>query len=404
METNKLSILFLIDKVKQNQKGTAPIRCRLTFKGIRKIFSTGLFIIPEYWNSKLQKALPPKEETNFINSQLSLIRTKFNQAFLLLQYSNESFDVDDIYLTYKGENIKKEKGIMELLQLHNQKMLKLVGVEYARKYYLKFTETEGTLKGFLKSTYNKTEFQLGKLTLKFLDDYDYYLKSEKGLKQISINKNIQRIRKVIKLAISENYLQHDPFILYKPKRVTKHIVYLTQEELKSLEEYNFSQQRLEQIRDLFIFCCYTGLAYMEMSSLKQENIIKGFDGNLWINMYRQKTKKQFSVPLLDKANLIIEKYSNSSNKESLLPVISNQKFNSYIKEVADIVGINKKLTHHIARKTFATTVLLYNDVPIEIVSELLGHSKITVTQEHYAKVVQKKVGEQMSKLNDKMKP
>jgi len=209
MNINKLTILVLLQKVRTNKKGKCPIRCRITFMQQRKEFATGLFIKPENWFSKEQKAKPPdKDENNYINSQLSLIKNKINQAFLLLQYSNDTFDVEDIYLTYKGENVKKDKTLLELFELHNSKMLKLVGIQYAKKYYLKFTETENTIKGFLLSSYKRKDFYLKKLSLKFLDDYDYYLKSrKKKLKQISINKNIQRLRKIIKLAISEGYIQ-----------------------------------------------------------------------------------------------------------------------------------------------------------------------------------------------------
>jgi len=404
MNTNKIRVTFLIARSRINQAGKCSIRCRITFLKRRHEFATGLFIKPNNWFSKEQLAKPPdRDENRYINSQLSLIKNKINQVFLLLQYSNDTFDVEDIYLTYKGENIKKDKTLLELFELHNSKMLKLVGIQYARKYYLKFTETENTLKGFLQSFYKKKDFYLKKLSLKFLDDYDYYLKSrKKNLKQISINKNIQRLRKIIKLAISEGFIQTDPFILYKPKRVVKEIVFLTPDELSMLENFKFKQDRLEQVKDMFIFCCYSGLAYLEMSSLTKKSIIVGFDGNLWIDIYRQKTKKQFSVPLLDKAKNILKKYEGQLDNKDILPSISNQKFNSYLKEIAEIVGIDKKLTHHIARKTFATTVLLYNDVPIEIVSELLGHSKISVTQEHYAKVVSKKVSEHISKLGKKL--
>jgi integrase len=165
------------------------------------------------------------------------------------------------------------------------------------------------------------------------------------------------------------------------------IIYLTDEELKQLEKHSFSQPRLQQVKDLFIFCCYTGLAYAEMSSLTTKNIEIGFDGNEWIQMIRKKTNRKISVPLLPKAKEILEKYNNE------LPRISNQKFNSYLKEISALLSIDKKLTHHIARKTFATTVLLFNNVPMEIVSELLGHSNMNITMSHYGKVVQKKVSD-----------
>lgn len=397
----KISILYLLQKNRTNQQGNCPIRCRITYFSKRKIFSTGLFINPDFWNSKKQKAFPPNQENDYINSQLSLISQKIKKAFLLLQVQEKDFDVNDVYQVYKGKNTKKNKSFLEVMELHNSRIEKLVGIEYAPKYYQKWKGMHTLLSGFIKKTYNRSDFLLGKLTLKFLDDIDFYMKSEKNHKQITINKCIQRVRQVVRYAISEGYLEKDPFILYKTKRYKKEVVYLTKEELELVEKHKFAQMRLEQVRDMFIFCCYTGLAYAEMSNLKSKHIVTGFDGKEWIKMHRKKTGKDFSVPLLEKPIQIIEKYGDTKT-EKILPKISNQKFNSYIKEICEIVGIEKNISHHIARKTFATTVLLYNDVPMEIVSELLGHSKIQTTQQHYGKIVQKKVSEEMSKLTSKL--
>ena len=207
---------------------------------------------------------------------------------------------------------------------------------------------------------------------------------------------IQRLRTPIKQAISEGYLDRDPFILYKSKKVHKEVVFLTTEELRIIEESTFQLKRLSIIQDLFIFCCYTGLAYNEMAHLKLKNIQIGFDNMNWIQMRREKTQRQISIPILPKAQKIIDKYFIESN--CIFPALSNQKFNAYLKEIAIITEIDKRITHHTARKTFASTVLLYNDVPMEIVSELLGHSNMTITQESYGKVVQRKVSEEMQKL------
>ena len=381
-------------------KDEAPIRCRITYNGVRKVFSTGLFINPKDWVSSMQKAIPNDIKYKQINTQLSLIKQEINQAFLFLQVQNKDFDVEDIYLKFKGEDTKPSKTLIEVFNLHNVRMEKLVGIEYTKSTFSKFTEAKQHIENFLFHKYKKRNIALEDISLKFLNDFDYYLKTEKKFKQITINKSIQRVRKIIKLAIAESFLMTDPFLLYKPKKVINSITYLTTKELYKLENHKFSQKRLEQVRDMFVFCCYTGLPYLEMSTLMKKNIVKKFDNELWIDMYRQKTKKQFSIPLLPKATKIIEKYQRD---DKILPKISNQKFNSYLKEIADIVGIEKKLTHHIARKTFATTILLYNDVPIEVVSELLGHSKISTTQEHYAKVVQKKISEQMINLTKKLK-
>ncbi len=403
MTTQSIKILFVISATRKNKKGLVPLVCRITYLGKRKPFATGLFINPNNWDSNLQLSKPPNEVNNQINTQLSLIKQEINQAFLFLQVQKEQFDVDDIYLKYKGEDVKQAKTLMEVFTLHNKKMESLIGIEYTKSTYSKFSEAKQHTEDFLFYQFKKRNILLEEISLKFLQDFDYYLKTKKSFKQITINKSIQRVRKIIKLAIAEGFLFTDPFLLYKPKKVINNVTYLTTDELFELENHIFSQPRLDQVRDMFVFCCYTGLPYQEMSILTHKHIIKGFDGNEWIKMFRQKTKKEISIPLLSKSTNIIEKYLGLCVNDLLLPVISNQKFNSYIKEIAEIIGIEKKLTHHIARKTFATTVLLYNDVPMEIVSELLGHSKISTTQDHYAKVVQKKVSEQMITLGKRLK-
>ncbi|MES2864423.1 MAG: site-specific integrase [Bacteroidota bacterium] len=400
MTTQSIKILFVISATRINKKGLVPLVCRITYLSKRKPFATGLFINPNNWNNATQQAIPIDVEHTQINTKLSLIKQEINQAFLFLQVQKNEFDVDDIYLKYKGEDIKPAKSLMEVFELHNSRMKMLIGKEYTKSTHSKFIEAKQHIEEFLFHTTRKRNIKLDDLSLKFLQDFDFYLKTQNNFKQITINKSIQRLSKIIKLAIAEGFLVTNPFLLYKPKKVINNITYLTPEELFILENHIFSQKRLEQVRDMFVFCCYTGLPYQEMASLEAKHVLKKFDDKLWIDMFRQKTKKQFSLPLLPKAIEILDKYKND---KELLPIISNQKFNSYIKEVAEIIGVEKKLTHHIARKTFATTVLLYNDVPMEIVSELLGHSKISTTQDHYAKVVQKKVSEQIINLTKKIK-
>lgn len=400
MNTHKFRILLVIalNRIKKNSK--APIFCRITYNKKRKQFATGVFISPNNWDNTRQKAKPPNKENDFINTQLSLIKQKINQAFLYLQVNDEVFDVDDIHLQYKGESTNTHKTLLEVFELHNNRMEKLIGVEYTKSTYSKFIEAKNHTANFIKYQHKKNDILLESLNMNFLSDFDFYLKSEKNQKQITINKSIQRVRKIIKLALAKGYLKQDPFILYKPKRYDTKVIFLNQEELNSLKEYIFKQKRLEQVKDMFIFCCYTGLAYQEMANLREEHLIIGFDDAIWIKMMRQKTKSSISIPLLPTASKILDLYRNEGR---LLPIISNQKFNSYLKEIAEIVGIEKRLTHHIARKTFATTVLLYNDIPIEIVSELLGHSSISITQRHYAKVVQSKVSQEMKNLQNKLK-
>lgn len=402
MSNYKISILFLLQKVRLNKQGKCPVRCRVTYLKKRKEFATGLFINPEYWNNTQQQAKPPNTQNNIINTQLSLISHKINEAFLMLQVLPDSFDVDDIYKKYKGEDVKTEITILGAYDLHNEKTKKLIGVDFNELSWKRYIESRRKVAGFISKFYKKNDIKLKDLDLKFIKDLEYYFKTDLNLKHATVYRSLQRVKKIILFAIAENYLQKDPFLLFKNKKYKTEIVYLTVEELSSLENHSFAQKKLQQVKDMFVFCCYTGLAYQEMASLKQENIIINFDNNKWIQIKRQKTQKVVSLPLLSKAELILLKYKNLDS-EILLPVISNQKFNSYLKEIAELLGIDKRLTHHIARKTFATTVLLYNDVPMEIVSELLGHSNMNITQAHYGKIVQKNVSKQMIDLNRKLK-
>ena len=400
MINTKIRVLFLIARSRTNSTGKCSVRCRITYEHRRYEFATGLFINPHNWNAKKQKVFPENTEHNQINTQLSLIKQDLNQAFLYLQVQDRSFDVDDVYRQYKGESIKEDKTILELFNLHIHKQEKLIGISTSVVSVAKFYQTKAHVKSFIKHKYNRGDFMLKDMTMAFITEFEYYLKAEKMFKQNTIHKTLQRFKQIVKQAVGLDFLEKDPFLLHKNKKPTKQVIFLSTEELAALEQYKFASVRLQQVADMFIFCCYTGLPYKEMSMLTQSNIIVGFDGHMWLNLVRHKTDKPYSVPLLSKALEIVDKYSQEYD---VLPVISNQRFNAYLKEIADIVGIEKNLTHHIARKTFASTILLYNDVPMEMVSELLGHSEISITQNHYAKVIQKKVSEEMRRLNTKLK-
>lgn len=400
MNTMKLSILFLLRRNKANIKGLCPVECRITLDKQRKPFSTGIFINPEYWNASKQKAHPPNKGNNQVNTQLSLIKQEINQAFLFLQVQEKEFSVDDIYSQFKGENVKLDKSIKQMFHLHISKQEKLIGISTTKVSVAKFYQTQAHVLSFIKKKYNRSDYLLKDMTMAFITEFEFYLKTEKKFMQNTIYKTLQRFRQIVKLSVALDYLPKDPFLLYKGKKPKKEIVFLSKDELRNLEQHQFASERLQQVADMFIFCCYTGLAYTEMATLKEGNIQTGFDDNKWLYVKRQKTKKSYEVPLLSKASDILDKYRT---EENLLPVVSNQRFNSYLKEIAEIVGIDKILTHHIARKTFATTILLFNNVPMEIVSELLGHSEIGITQQHYAKIVKEKVSEEMSRLNSKLK-
>ena len=397
----KLSILFLLRRNKINAKGLCPIECRITLDKDRKPFSTGLFINPNYWDNKTQKAKPPNEDNNFINAELSLIKNKINQAFLFLQVQAIEFDVEDIYKQYKGESTQKQVGIVEFYSSYLERLKKMIGKDFKLSTWEKFNEIFPAIKDYIFFKYQKKDISLNKLDYNFIEDFDYYLRTEKNNSQVTINKKIQRLKKVTKVARKQKLIDFNPFEEHKPKQAKTKIIFLTQDELDKLKEKEFQSEILNKVRDCYIFCCYTGLGYSEMFSLKKSDLKKDDEGTLWIYKERQKTERAFSIPLIFSEPLeIIEKYKSES--EYLLPRLSNQYFNRLLKEIAITLGITKKLTHHTGRKTFATTVLLNNNIPIETVSKLLGHSKITTTLSYYAEVMPSKLKLDLEGLKDKL--
>jgi site-specific recombinase XerD len=263
---------------------------------------------------------------------------------------------------------------------------------------------------FLKGKLKRDDISLSELNYRFITEFEYFLRKHKPvdhqrpMENNTVMKHIERLRKMIKLAVRMEWIEKDPFTAHKAKFIKVQRGYLSQEELELIEQKEFSIERLQQVKDLFVFSCYTGLAYIDAISLKSADIRKGIDGGEWIFTARQKTDVPVQVPLLGKASEIIAKYKDHPKTKvsgTVFPIISNQKLNSYLKEIADLCGINKNLTFHLARHTFATTVTLTNGVPIESVSKMLGHSDIRTTQ-IYAKVVEMKISEDMTKLQNKL--
>lgn len=395
-------ILFFLYRSKSNEKGTSPIFCRLTLNQKRKQFSTGHSAKESNWNSQSQRYRGISPEARHINLNLDEIRTKLLNSFNELLKEKESFLVDDVFNRFTGSDIMY-KTLLQVFEYHNDNMEKLIGKDYVQATYDKFVVIQSHVESFLREQYNVRDYPLSSIKLVFLTDLDHYLKTVKGQNQNTINKVIERVKKVMKIAVGNGWLTSDPFLLYQKKKYTKEVVFLNSQELKKLETHKFAQERLAAVRDCFIFSCYTGLAYNEAAILRKEHLQIDETGTLWIDMVRQKTQRPINVPMLPQAINLIRKYGYPNNEGLLLPLISNQKINSYLKEIAEIIGFNKVLTHHVARKTFASTVLLSNDIPIEIVSFLLGHSKTTTTEQHYAKVVKESVLRHVTKLSKQIK-
>ena len=205
MNDYKLNILFLLKKVKINKKGLCPIRCRITYSKTRKEFSTGLFVNPNYWNSKQQKAKPPNSENTILNNKLSLIHQQIDKAFLFLQISQENFDVDDIYRKYKGEDVKTEITILGAYDLHNEKTKKLIGVDFNELSWSRYIESRRKVASFITKFYKKKDVRLKDLDLKFIKDLEYFFKTELHLKQATVYRSMQRVKKIIQFANADKY-------------------------------------------------------------------------------------------------------------------------------------------------------------------------------------------------------
>ena len=258
-------------------------------------------------------------------------------------------------------------------------------------------------KNFLLWKYNISDISIEKIDYSFIMEYEFYLRSVRKCANNTAVKYIKNFHKIINICLANGWLTKDPFANYKSK--VKEVIreYLTEREIQDLMEKELVSDRLELVRDIFIFSCFTGLAYIDVKQLSNDNIVLGIDGDKWINKNRQKTDTSSRIPILPTAQFIIDKYANHPvcvNEDKLLPIFSNQKMNAYLKEIATVCGINKELTFHIARHTFATTVTLSNGVPIETVSKMLGHTNLKTTQ-HYAKILDKKISEDMKILKDK---
>ncbi|WP_177763157.1 site-specific integrase [Flavobacterium sp. I3-2] len=401
MQSKKLSVLFYLSKAKVNTRGLAPLTCRITLDKKRKEFSTGYYVSEDNWDASKQLIISKSIELKTINSQLNQISQLLLQHFNNLLLQKSVFDVNDVYNLYKSNSDTTVTYLLEFYFDYLKRLEKLIGVEIKKATWKKHENAYSNLKGYIQSTYKGNDLKIQTIDLAFVKDYEFYLKTKRKLSQATINKVLQRFKKMLVYAIERNVIEHHPFIGYRFNLTKKQIVYLTTDELKSFENLKPVMPRLQLVKDLFVFCCYTGLAFNEMGNLSNSHIIKGFDGKYWISILREKTLKNVSIPLLPKAEVILKKYSSKENL--IFPKISNQKFNAYIKELSEDALIDKVITHHTARKTFASTVLLYNDVPMEIVSELLGHSSIKVTQESYAKLSNRKVSETMKRLSTILK-
>ena len=395
----KISVLFYAKKSKTKSNLRVPIYLRITVNGKRAEFSTGKDVEISKWSSAQNRLKGNSEEARAINKYLDILKSNVLVLENKLALSRESFDGIDIKNLLTGANTT-ERYLIPIFEEHNSKIEKLLGKEYAPATLKNFKTCLAHLKEFLWKFHKKSDIDIQKLEPSFLNDFDFFLRTKPNINNNSAVKHTKNLSKILKLCYQNNWIEKDLVIFYKGKFQEVNVNFLTEEEIKTIKNKDFIGKGLNLVRDIFIFSCYTGLAYVDIFNLTNEQITIGIDGNLWIITNRQKTGTNSNIPLLPIAEEIIKKYENHplvSNSGKLLPVYSNQKVNEYLKTIADNCNINKKLTFHCARHTFATTVTLSNNVSMESVSKMLGHKSIKTTQ-HYAKILDKKVSEDMNNL------
>lgn len=402
---NKLvSILFFLKRTKNHSEcKPVPIYIRITVDKKRAEFSSGRDLNSGIkWNSAAGRADKVNPNAKFLNAYLDSIQIKIHEAHRQLLDAGEMITAEAIKNKYTGKD-EKPRLLTQIFVQHNKQMESLIGSEFARGTLVNFQTTLKHLKAFLSWKFHQSEIDIRKINHAFIADLDYYLRSVAKLSNNVVVKNIRNFGKIIRICIASGWLQTNPFLNYKGRMKEVEIQCLEQHELDAIRMKDFRAERLNLVRDIFIFSCYTGLAYIEVKNLNDSHINIGIDGGRWIFIRRQKTSKLSRIPLLEIPELILAKYRDyqvCKMRDSLLPILTNQKMNAYLKEIADICSIEKDLTFHVARHSFATTVTLNNGVSLEAVSDMLGHSSLKQTQ-HYAKVKEKMISEEMLKLRNK---
>ncbi|CAN1505366.1 XerD Site-specific recombinase XerD [Flavobacteriaceae bacterium] len=398
----KITLHFYAKSTKSNSAGLFPIYVRLTVNGKRLEFSTKKFVEPSKWSSEMTKMKGQSEEARSLNEYLDLMKSKVFDIQMGLIHRNEEITIE-VFKNILNGTKERQRLLIPIFEEHNNKIKELIGIEYAPGTYERYKTSLKHTKDFLNWKYSISDIDITKIDYAFITDYEFYLRSVRKCANNTAVKYIKNFNKIIKICLANDWLDKNPFANYKSKVKEVERVYLSEDEIQNIINKDFKTERLSLVRDIFLFSCFTGLAYIDVKNLTKSHISLGIDGDKWIFTHRQKTETASKIPILSVTQMIIDKYSDhpqSVNEDKLLPILSNQKMNAYLKEIATVCEIEKELTFHIARHTFATTVTLTNGVPIESVSKMLGHKNLRTTQ-HYAKVLDRKVSDDMKILRDK---
>jgi integrase len=397
------SVLFYPRGNDVDKNGNAPIYLRITVNGKRSEFSIKRKVLLTKWNSEAGKVRGTTADVRELNRYMDAIKVKVHKIQETLLENKELITSEIIKNIYLGKN-SKYKMLLEIFQVHNDKIERLVGKEFAPGTIERYKTAKKHVSDYINLEYGVADVPVKDVDHKFISGLEYYLKTERKCAHNTAIKYVTNFKKIIRIAFANDWINKDPFLNWKAKLKIVEREFLTKEEIQKMVEKELHAERLDQVKDIFIFSCFTGLAYADVKKLSRNDIVIGIDGDKWIKIKRSKTDTRSSIPLLPTALDILDKYNDHpdvSNKGRLLPVLSNQKMNAYLKEIAVLCKINKNLTFHLARHTFATTVTLSNGVPIESVSKMLGHKSLRTTQ-HYAKILDRKVSDDMKILRNKL--
>lgn len=402
METNTFASIFYLRNSRLDKNGKAGIYFRITVNGQRAEISIQRKTSPEKWCSITARIKGSNRESKEINHYMDQLESKAYEIHSKLVIKKKPFNAETIKNKLLGKGTA-HKTLLAIYEEHNAQIKELIGFDYSYGAYRRHVRTMNHLAGFIQKEYRASDLYVMEVDLNFVNGFHHYLKTQKVGNQNTVTKYVVNFKKIMRMAFANNWVKKDPFYYWKAewKKVEREV--LTEVELRSLIKLNLDSKSLEQVRDIFVFCCFTGLAYVDVRKLSNNHIVHGIEGKRWIKIKRAKTDSLSTVPLLPIAENILHKYKDCSQSiltEALLPVISNQKTNGYLKEIASACGIKKKLTFHLARHTFATTVTLSNGISIESVSKMLGHQSLKTTQ-IYAKVIDKKLYDDMSLLEGK---
>lgn len=396
-----LSILFFLKKGQVDKKGLIPIYLRITVNGERAEISTNQKIELLKWDSVVQRARGRSESARILNDYLDNQQSRIRKDYNSLIEKDDAVTAEKLKDMLTGKHLRYYY-LVDVFEKNNKLVELEIGSKYTKDTFVRYQISIERLKKFLQKEYNTVDIKLDDLNHGFIHRYEAFLRTEYTCDHNTVMKYLKHLKKVIHFAMKMGYIECDPFFQYQTAYNEAIRGYLTADELSRIEFKNFRIPRLERVKDVFVFVCYTGLSYSDLIELTPESVSKGIDGKDWIIYHRKKTGVRASIPLLPPAIAIIEKYKVDPEcvmKNQLLPVISNQKLNAYMVEIADLLDINKHVTMHVGRHTFATTVTLTNGVPIETVSKMLGHTSLKTTQ-IYSKVVDTKTSHDMGKVEE----